>query len=635
MSRTAESKLALLGVMAIVIGVFAVYWPGLGGGFAFDDYPNIVLNKFLHVTDLDGADWLAAMFSSDAGRLQRPLAMLSFAVQHYFTGLAPAPMKLVNIGIHALNAWLVFGLCRAILRTTQDDDRRIAWCALAMAALWAFFPINLMGVLFIVQRMESLSHTFVFAGLWIYVVGRSRQMRGDPGFGLALSGLAFGGAFGILCKESAALIPLYSFLLEVFLFRFESAGGARDRRLLWLYAAVLLLPAVAGVAWLLPKAMSSGAYARRDFDLGERLLTEPRVLIDYLRWTVVPPLSELGLFHDDYPASRGLLSPPATLLGLLLVPALAILAFAVRRRRPLLGLGITWFFAAQALTATFIPLELVFEHRNYFASLGVAMAIVDLLLVVPGEHARRRLGGALLVLLLIVHAGLTHLRAREWRDPLSFAQTEAAKHPHSPRATYALAQLLVILSRGEEGSPLTGAAFDALERARSVPNSGILPVQGLLLFAAQTGRPLKDEWWEEMIRKLATRPIGPQERGALASMNECAVVGKCRFPPRAMLAVFTAALSRRDDTEVLNVYGNYVMNVLGDRELAERIAREVSARAPGNLQYRENLIRMLVALGKYDEARAQIDILRKSGRFGSATTRADNMQRHLERAQAR
>ena len=47
----------------------------------------------------------------------------------------------------------------------------------------------------------------------------------------------------------------------------------------------------------------------------------------------------------------------------------------LRRQRPLVALGIAWFFAAQLLTATVVPLELVFEHRNYFASLGICLAV--------------------------------------------------------------------------------------------------------------------------------------------------------------------------------------------------------------------------------------------------------------------
>lgn len=634
--RYRRPYLVPLGLSLLVLAVFAVYLPGLRGGFVFDDYPNIVLNRALHVTSMEWRDWVAATFSSDAGRLQRPLAMLTFAAQHYFTGLDPGPMKLVNIAIHAFNALLVFGLCRALLRATgANDTTRVSALALIMASLWALMPINLMGVLFIVQRMESLSHLFVFAGLWLYIAGRERQRQGRSGWWHIFAGILGCGALGTLCKESAVLLPLYSLVLEIVLFRFRTADGARDRKLALFYGVTLFLPAIAAIAWLLPKAMSPGAYARRDFDMADRLLTQPRVLLDYLRWTVLPNLSQLSLFHDDYPASRGPFSPPSTLPALALLAALAFAAFRLRFRRPLFALGVAWFFAAQALTATFIPLELVFEHRNYFASVGVAIALVDLLLPRAADAKRLRIGMLIAAMMTLFYAGTTCLRANEWRDPLAFAYTEAAKHPASPRASYHLAQVLVILSKQQQGSPLTQEAFVALEKARKVPNSGILPAQGLLLLAAQTGRPLKDEWWLEMIEKLSTRPIGPQEQGALASLNDCVIASECEFPPGRMLAVFAAALSRGDDIEVLNVYGNYVLNVLDNPALAEEIARDVCRRAPGNPQYRENLIRLLIAFGKYDEASAQISVLRASGRFGSNETRADTMQKRLDRAKTR
>jgi hypothetical protein len=62
------------------------------------------------------SQWLAAMFSSPASDLQRPLAMLSFAINHALTGLDPYWMKLTNLGIHLLNTWLVFLLGRRVLR---------------------------------------------------------------------------------------------------------------------------------------------------------------------------------------------------------------------------------------------------------------------------------------------------------------------------------------------------------------------------------------------------------------------------------------------------------------------------------------------------------------------------------------
>ncbi len=39
--------------------------------------------------------------------------------------------------------------------------------------------------------------------------------------------------------------------------------------------------------------------------LAERLLTEARIMWDYVSWTLVPNLSQLSLYHDDYVAPRG------------------------------------------------------------------------------------------------------------------------------------------------------------------------------------------------------------------------------------------------------------------------------------------------------------------------------------------
>ena len=65
-----------------------LYWPGLSGGFMFDDFPNLVANHEL--TAIQGWDWQAihhATWSGHAGVLKRPLSMFTFALNHAATGL--------------------------------------------------------------------------------------------------------------------------------------------------------------------------------------------------------------------------------------------------------------------------------------------------------------------------------------------------------------------------------------------------------------------------------------------------------------------------------------------------------------------------------------------------------------------
>jgi len=617
--------------------VFAIYLPGLRGGFVFDDYPNIVDNASVHLVNWDPTAWLAAVFSSNAGLGHRPIAMATFALNHVFTGLDPVPMKLTNIGIHALNACLVLGLLRALLELASPaiTRRRREWVARFAAATWAIHPINLMGVLFVVQRMESLCHTFVLAGLWLYLVGRRRQLTGTPGgWSRILAGVLGGTGLGLLCKESAALLPLYAACIELYLLRAKAGSRHQQRRLLAFYGLVLVLPAVIGLIWLLPQTLSPGAFSTRNFTLGERLLTESRVVLDYLGWTLLPSLRTLGLYHDEIVVSRSLWQPAATAAAFAGLALLVIAAALLRRRRPLVALGIAWFLSAQLLTATIVPLELVFEHRNYFASLGLVLAMTDVLLLVPKDPVRQRIGGLLAVLWLLLLGMTTVLRANEWSDPVRFAASEAAKHPKSPRAAYEYARVLVIVTGYRPDSPVLPEAFAAIERDRALPHSGVLPHSAYLFLAARTHRPIPEAWWRDLQARLRAHPIGPQEINAMAGITRCARDRDCDFPQDEMQGVFLAALSHGENPDVLNIYADYVLNVSRQPSVALTLWKRAISLRPGEPQYRINRIKLLIALGDDRTARHEIAELRRMGQLGNTESAARELELRLDRESA-
>lgn len=624
-------------LLPLLLLVAVVYWPGLHGGFVFDDFPNIVDNLPLHVTvRSDWPHWLAAIFSSPSSELQRPLAMLSFAVNYALTGLNPYWMKLTNLGIHLLNTWLVFGVVRCVLRAaemreTVSDGTHRARQALWITAVWALNPINMLAVLFVVQRMESLSHTFVFAGLWLYLLGRARLHAEGRGWLILLTGLIGGTVLGTLVKESAVLLPLYALVLEWALHGFTGRGSRRDRGLLAMFALLLVLPRLIALSWQLPKVLQPGAYAGRSFSLGQRLLTEGRVLVDYLHWTVLPDLSRLSLYHDDYPVSHALLSPPSTLFALLILATLVVAMLGLRKHRPLMALGLAWFFAAQLLTATVIPLELVFEHRNYFASLGLCLVLADGLLRMPRDPDQQRMGIIAALALLGLYAGLTALRVREWQDPLRFSLNEVARHPQSPRATYDVARNFVILSGYRPDSPYVQPAFAALERAMRVPEATTLPDAAAIIFAARIGAPLRFAWWKDLQDKLRGHPIGPQQTASLGSLVECELQHRCWLPRQHMVDTFLAALERGPNAEVLNIYGDYALNLLHDPTLALRLWEEAAQRAPDVVQYQVTLAKMLIANGQVGAAAIHIKQIRRLGRVGQT----EELARELEQLAAR
>lgn len=622
-------------IVSVLLLTSLLYLPGLRGGYEFDDFPNVVDNAALHVTTLDTAAWQEAMWASPSSDLQRPLASLSFALNHYFSGLSPAPMKATNLLIHLLNGLLLFTLLRRLTKwnAPHSDASQTAslergdWLALLVSAAWLLHPINLTAVLYVVQRMESLAQVFVLTGLLLYVDARKRQNSGQTGgFWLLWLGVPLCTLLGIAAKESAALLPLYALILEVTVLR---AGRRRVGELLAFYSIFLVIPGCLGLIWILPHVLPAQAYSFRSFTLVQRLLTEPRVLLDYAAWILLPLPRFFSFYHDDYPISTDFWHPWSTLPSIAMLIAMACAAAWLRRRRPLIALGLAWFLAAQALTATVIPLELIFEHRNYFASVGLLLATFDLLLPQRFGSAPFALPRVALVLAMTSLCAITLLmRARTWSDPVTLAVTEAALHPDSPRATYNLGRTLVILSNYRPDSPNIPKAIVALEDAASAPQAGILPEVALIMLASRTGRTIESAWWNTMIAKLEIRQPTIDDSEAIKSLTACQREGRCELDDERMLSLYLAALKHgATSASVMYSYAIFAFNRLHDKPLALQLARD-AAQSPDQ-QYRLNLVNFLIDLGQKDEAAAELKIAREKVRFGSMRSEITEAQERL------
>lgn len=616
--------------LAALLLTAVIYFPGLTGGFVFDDFPNIVENPALRVSDLTPKSWMQAAWASPSSDLQRPLASLSFAINHYFSGLDPWAMKATNLAIHLLNGLLLYVLLRALLVAINQEEptnpSRNEYLATLTAASWLLHPINLSAVLYVVQRMESLAQMFVLAGLLLFVEARKRQAENQNGSAWRLwLGIPLCTLLGLSAKESAVLLPLYALILELTALR----NVPRKRhQLLFFFTVFLFLPALLGLAWLLPNVVSESAYSIRAFTLGQRLLTEPRVLVDYATWTLIPAPGFFSFYRDDYPISTSLLLPWTTLPAMFAVLAMAAIAWLSRSRRPLIALGLGWFLAGHVLTSNILPLELVFEHRNYFASIGLLLAAIDFLM--PRRGSQFNLVGQVAICgLLVLSVVSSSLHAKVWGNPVTFAITEAARHPTSPRATYDLGRTYTLLSGYQPDSPSLPLAISALELAANVPNASTLPESALIMIASHTGRPIESKWWDSLIKKLSTRVPTTEDANAIKSLTSCQREGKCKIDDGKMLHVYiTAANHTPPDPSILYSYAIFAQNRLNDTELALNLAREAAkAKDP---QYQLNLVNFLIDLGKYEDAKDELAKLQKRTRPGDLEFEISNATRQLE-----
>ena len=169
---------AVLVIALLALG-WIIYQPALSGSFLLDDLPN--LSGLKTVDDAQSARDFA--LSGKAGPLGRPIAMASFAAQADSWESGAEAFLRLNIFIHLLNGLLLYLFVRQIARELRMDRDQVEFAALVTAAFWLLMPLLASSTLMVVQRMTTLSATFVLAGLNGYLVSR-RSLGQSPNVAL-------------------------------------------------------------------------------------------------------------------------------------------------------------------------------------------------------------------------------------------------------------------------------------------------------------------------------------------------------------------------------------------------------------------------------------------------------------------
>jgi tetratricopeptide (TPR) repeat protein len=322
----------------------------------------------------------------------------------------------------------------------QADTYLIAFLT---AVLWALNPIQTQAVTYIVQRMASLAAMFYILGIYFYVNGRnSRQSLRQVYFytGCFVSYMLATGS-----KENAVLMPLSLLLVETAFFQNLSLPQTR-KRIYQTAAGVCLTVFLMGILLFMRGEPLSflKSYGGRSFSLLERLLTEPRILVYYLTQIFYPMPHRLSIEHD-FGISTSIFEPWTTLPAIFLVGLLIGLGFLQIKKRPILAVGILFFFFNHLVESTILPLELVFEHRNYLPSLFLFWPLAAGVLGVI-EYYRQKNSFIFISLvtfipLLILGLGFgTYIRNMDWATERTLWEDAMKKAPGRARPAYNLAK---------------------------------------------------------------------------------------------------------------------------------------------------------------------------------------------------
>lgn len=633
----AIKNLGLLGLAAAAL--VAVYWSGLYGGFFFDDEANILAAEGIKLDSLSLASIRQALDSGISGPLGRPISQLSFALNYLFSEFDPFAFKATNLAIHGLNGLLVFLITQQILKSTHHrlnpGDNRLLSGFVAMA--WLLHPIQITSVLYVVQRMTSLSALFLLAAALLHISARQRKEADSTGIAMLLVAWFFLWPLSTFSKESGVLLPgfigAYELIIRRHAYKKLDQFGAT-------FTCISAAAIAGGALYLLtPHAQWIWAgYELRTFSAYERVLTEGRALWTYLGLILLPTQSGFSLYHDDFTISSSLFKPWTTLPSLLGLAGLAWAGWLTRIRLPLAAFAVAWFLIGHSLESTIFPLEIAHEHRNYVPLFGILLLPLSLIPNTNSLIGRARTTTiALLAAIIIILALISALRAHQFGNEIRRTQIESSYHPNSPRANYeAGATLTRALSATPDSLTMYVLTRKHFELAGQLDPTFKLGWLGLIHLNCITGKPIEPSWVKTLAQKLQHSALSPGDITLIFNLKEMSIARTLCLSRAEAQTLFSAAAANRtiSPSSLAMFYSwqaDYLM--LGERDPAAAQdmlikSLEINPNAPSN---RLKLAQLTLLLGRTDEALTMIKKLNEAQLSGSEKRTAKMLLTCLEK----
>ena len=441
-----------LAIVVVLIGAFL--GQVLRFGFVYDDHwtilENPVVHSLGHLPSLLGTRY-AAEGVPDAGR---PLMLATAMLDVKLWGFAPLGFHLQNLFWHSFASVL---LLLALRHVTMSLPK-----ALFAAALFALHPLNVEPVAVINYREDLLVGTFLLAGLMALAASR-RAPAGRQAMLRKILAAAFF-VTAAMAKESAYVAPLLVLLLDFIPPTglsplIEARGLPPGRNVRERLGDVCLAAGSVGLVFTWRTvAMGAAAVVSKtaetdDLGLFIRLLEGAYAFVAGVTHVV----NLAGLSPEYDPVSLDGFGLFTGVLAMLFTAGLIVFAFVMRRRAPLVSMGLGFALIAYLPTFGFIPITNDRADRYFYLPLmGLVLAFTAAIGHALSwlNHRMRKQRPPMLVagmpvvwLLAAILVAATGLAARNqssiWaneEDMWMFAVREA---PNSPRAWVGLASTLL------------------------------------------------------------------------------------------------------------------------------------------------------------------------------------------------
>jgi Flp pilus assembly protein TadD len=624
MRRPGLLRLLLPPLVFLITG--AVFLPALSGEFLnWDDSVNFVANP--HYRGLGWAQ-IKWMLTTTLMGHYIPVAWLSFGLNYTLGGMSPWGYHLGNLVLHAANATFVYLIARRLLAAALGTGSQSAkptgpiLMAGAFAALvWGVHPLRVESVAWITERRDVLCGLFFLLAVLAYLKGVEQGGDLRPAW-RALSLAAFSAA--LLSKAAAMPLPAVLLLVDLYPLKRWAAGWRQLAIEKLPYAALTAATAVVALI-ALPRGVGVTSY--ESYGAAARIGMVVYSLLFYPMKFILPvrlsPMYEL-------PARIDLVSWPflPALLGVAGVTA----ALALGGTRWPGGLAAWTYSALMVLPVSGLVhagSQLVNDRYSYLSGIGFAVlagaGVVGVLRLRERGRATMTtvsalVGGTALVVVALGFA--TWTQTQVWRDSETLWRWAVEM---DPACSLCHGNLGSAIASAELGTARVDEAEVHLRRAIELRPDNPIPYFNLGTLLSFRMRYAEAE--AALRRYLELLPGSPTGLGRLGLLyllqdrleDAVPLLQRARglaptrpaIPGGPAAAQLTTAIGLvEDDPSALSLLGRALVDQ-GKPVDAIFALKRAAALAPALVPARFWLVHAYRASGRHDQAREELEILRR------------------------
>ncbi|OGL39596.1 MAG: hypothetical protein A2043_00970 [Candidatus Schekmanbacteria bacterium GWA2_38_9] len=413
-----ERKIFFIVLSLLLVLGFLVYGNSFKVPFHYDDRVLILENENLHS--------LERFFKKEFPSSNRPVLMLSFALNYSAGGVNPAGYHLVNLIIHILTAFLIYLITLGLLLKKETEKNPDCFVVAILASLiFLIHPLATESATYISSRSSLMSCFFYLLSLYFFVKG-SAEDRESIVFS---SACIFSFLMALGSKEIAITLPLITVLSDYY---FISDG---DRKKIFSNFRRFHLPlAISAIVVILLKfsyAIRLESPDRVERGFYSHILSTAYALIFYLKKFFLP----LNLNID--PDFKIFDSVFHSGIVVILFAALMLLITAVKLypEKKIISFSIIWFFITLSPHFLIRLRDIGAERWLYLSLAGFgffsAGLFVELKNVFQKKGKNIFVGSILLIIFLF--SATTIARNKVWENGISLWADAVKKSPNKFR----------------------------------------------------------------------------------------------------------------------------------------------------------------------------------------------------------